>query len=78
MYGPYSTVEIGLIPLEVHDGFKNRFSIFSSQEIGSSLVSLEMIFQALYSELFKFKFYSLGSKIKKIPEFSLVIKHNFT
>ena len=53
--------------------FKNVFSIFSSQEIGSSLVSLEMIFRALHSELFRFKFHSLGSKIEKIPEFSLTI-----
>ena len=45
--------------------FKNVFSIFSSQEIGSSLISLGMIFQALHSELFRFKFHSLGSKIKK-------------
>ena len=44
--------------------FKNVFSIFSSQEIGSSLISLGMIFQALHSELFRFKFHSLGSKIK--------------
>ena len=27
--------------------FKNRFSIFSSHEIGSSLVSFEMIFEAV-------------------------------
>ena len=53
--------------------FKNGFSILSSQEIGSSLVSLEMIFQALHSELFRFKFHSLGSKIEKIPEFNLSI-----
>ena len=29
--------------------FKNEFSYFSSQEIGSSFVSFEMIFQALQS-----------------------------
>jgi hypothetical protein len=29
-----------------------------------------MSFQALHSELFRFKFHSLGSKIEKIPEFS--------
>ena len=53
--------------------FKNGFSIFSSQEIGSSLVPLEMIFQALHSELVRFKVHSLGSKIKKIPELSPTI-----
>ena len=42
---------------------KNEFSILSSQEIGSSLVSLELNFQALQSEL----------KIMKIPEFNLAI-----
>ena len=30
-----------------------------------------MIFQALQSELFRFRFHSLGSNIEKIPEFSL-------
>ena len=44
--------------------FKSRFRIFSSQEIGSSLVLLKMIFEALQSELF-IKFHLLGSKIKK-------------
>ena len=32
-----------------------------------------MIFEALQSELFRFKFHSLSSKILKIPEFSLCI-----
>ena len=41
------------------------FPMSSSQEIGLGLVSLEMIFQALQSELFRFKFHSLGSKIQK-------------
>ena len=54
--------------------FKNEFSIFSSQEIDSSLVSLEMIFEAPHSELFRFKIQSLSSKIEKIPKFSLLIK----
>ena len=35
---------------------KNEFSIFPSKEIGSSLVSFQMIFDALQSELFRFKF----------------------
>ena len=35
---------------------------FSSQEIGASLVSFQMIFEALQSEQLRFKFYSLGSK----------------
>ena len=49
--------------------FKNVFSIFSSQEIGSSLISLGMIFQALHSELFRFKFQNPG--IKPIHRFRL-------
>ena len=48
---------------------------FSSHEIDSSLVSLKIIFEALQSELFKFKFYILSSKILKIPEFNLMISH---
>ena len=32
-----------------------------------------MIFEALQSEQFRFKFYSLGSKILKFPEFNLLI-----
>ena len=46
---------------------------FSSQEMGSSLLSLEMIFEAPRSELFRFKFSTLSSKILKIPEFYLAI-----
>jgi len=42
--------------------FKIRFSIFSSQEIVSSLVPLEMIFQALQSEVLRFKFRLLSLK----------------
>ena len=34
-----------------------------------------MIFEALQSELFRFKFHSLSSKILKIPEFSLSINN---
>ena len=45
----------------------------SSQGISSSLISFEMIFRVLQSELFRFKFKSLSSKIAKIPEFNLVI-----
>ena len=52
---------------------KIEFSIFITQEIGSVLVSFEMIFQALQYELLSFKFHSPGSKILKIPEFNLVI-----
>ena len=41
--------------------------MLNSQEIGSSLVSFRMIFYALQSELFRFKFYSMSSKILKNP-----------
>ena len=50
---------------------KIEFSVSSSQEIGSSLVSFEMIFEALQSEIFRFKFRLLSSEIVKIPEFTL-------
>jgi len=36
-------------------------------------VSFQMIFEALQSELFRFMFHSLGSKILKTPEFKLFI-----
>ena len=47
------------------------FFIFGSQGIGSNLVSFQMIFEALQSELFRFKFHSLGFKLQKISEFNL-------
>ena len=47
--------------------------VFSSQEIGSGSISFEMIFEALQSELFRFKFQRLSSKILKFPEFNLFI-----
>ena len=52
---------------------KNEFWMSNSHEIGSSLVSFKMIFEALQSKLPRFEFQSLSSKILKIPEFSLVI-----
>ena len=51
---------------------KSWFSEFSSQEIGSRLISFEMIFKSLQLELFRFWFHSLSSKILKIPEFNLI------
>ena len=53
--------------------FKVVFSMFDSQEIRSSLVSFEKIFEALLSQLFRFKFHSLWSKILKFWEFNLSI-----
>ena len=47
--------------------------MFSSQEIGSGLVSFYMIFEALQSALFGFNFHSLSSKTLKIPEFNLLM-----
>ena len=44
---------------------KSGFLIFRTQEIGSSLVSFQMIFEALQSELFNFHF--ISSKILKNP-----------
>ena len=48
---------------------------FSFQEIGSSLISLEMILEALQSELFRFKFHILSSKILKLPEINVSMLH---
>ena len=45
--------------------------IGSGLEIGSGLVSFEMIFEALESELYSLDFHSLCSKI---PEFNLRMK----
>ena len=45
---------------------KSVFSMFSSQDIGSSLVLFEMVFEALKSKLFKFELHSLGPKLLKI------------
>ena len=59
---------VGLTPTQ---RLKNRFSVFSFQEIGWSLVSFQMILEALQSELFRFKIYLLSSKILKIPELNL-------
>ena len=50
---------------------KREFSVFSSQGIGSSSVSFQMILKALQSELLRLKFYSLSSKKLKFPEFNL-------
>ena len=54
---------------------KSGFSTSNSQGIASSLVSFQMIFEALQSELFRLKFPRLSSKILKIPEFNLKIIH---
>ena len=50
--------------------FKIGFWILNSKGISSILVSFGMIFGALQSLIFWFKFYSLSSKI---PEFNLII-----
>ena len=58
---------------------KSGFLTSSSQGIASSLVLFEMIFEALQSELFRFKFHAPSLKILKIPEFNLLISktHEF-
>ena len=55
---------------------KSGLYTFGSQDIDSSLVSFEMIFEALQLELFNFKLHSLSSTILKIPGFNLVIYMN--
>ena len=52
---------------------KSRFSMTSSQDIGSSSVSFQMIFQAPQPEIVRFQFYSLCSEILKIAEITLSI-----
>ena len=52
----------------LNSGRRNLHNFFSL-----SLVSSEMIFEALQSELSRFKFDTLSSKILKIPEFNLNI-----
>ena len=52
---------------------KSGFSVLSSQEIGSRLISFQMIFESLPPELFRFQYHLLCSKILKIPEFNLII-----
>ena len=47
--------------------------MFDSQDISSGLVSFQMIFEALQSELLEFTFHSLSSEILKIPGFNLRI-----
>ena len=54
----YSLISSTTLPTQ---NLKTVISIFSSQETGSSLVSLTMIFGALQS-LFKFKIHSMGLK----------------
>ena len=52
---------------------KSGFLTSSSQGIASTLVLFEMIFEALQSELFRFKFHAPSLKILKIPEFNLAM-----
>ena len=47
--------------------------MFSSQEIGSNLISMKMIFEAPQSELLRFKFHTAISQILEITEFDLKI-----
>ena len=56
---------------------KKRLSVFRSKEIGSRLVSFSMIFEALQSELFRFKFHSVSSKILKTQEINLYMSNIF-
>ena len=71
-FDPYEKFGGGCPPTQTPtQKFKIGFSMFSSQEIGSGLVSFQMIFEALQSDLVRFDFHSLRSKLKKIPEFNL-------
>ena len=52
---------------------QNLGFLLSSQGISSSLILLQMILEALQSEIFGFKFDSLSSKILKFPGMNLDI-----
>ena len=54
---------------------KHGFSVFSSHEIASGLVSFEMIFEALLFKLSRLMFHLLNSKILRIPGFNLAMDH---
>jgi len=59
--------------LNAYAKVESGFSMSSSQEISSGSVAFSMIFQALQSEIPRFKFYSLCFKILEMPEFNLFI-----
>ena len=59
------------LPKHPRKCLKSVFSMSSSKETGPSLLSFQMIFEILQSELFRFKIHSVRSKILKIPEFNL-------
>ena len=50
---------------------KTGFSMLFSRGIVSSLESFRMIFEALQSEILRFRLHFLGSKFRKVPEFNL-------
>ena len=58
--------------------FARGFPAFSSQEIGSSLVSFQMILEAAQFELVRFDFHSLGSKLKNNPGIQPMDKLNWS
>ena len=55
--------------------FKLGFSVFSSHEIASGLISFEMIFEALLFKLSRLMFHLLNSKILGILGFNLAMDH---
>ena len=60
-FGLFEKFDRGFPPTQTPtQKLKSGIPMFSPQEIGSSSVSLEMIFQALQSGLFRFKFHFLG------------------
>ena len=63
------------VPQTPTQKLKSGFSTSSSRGIASSLVLFEMIFEALQSELFRFKFHAPSLKILKITEFNLPISY---
>ena len=65
----YEKFARGCPPKTPTQKLKSGFQAFSSQEIGSSLISFQMILEARQSELLKFDFHSL----QKIPESNLIM-----
>ena len=58
-----------------HANVEKGIFVVKFQGKRTSLVSFQMIFEALKSDLIRFKFHSPGSKVLKISEFILTISH---
>ena len=70
----YEKFVAGCLPTQTPtQKFQNEFLISESHGIVDILLSFELIFQTLQTELSRFMIESARSKIPKFPEFSLLI-----